>query len=106
MTSVAEPEPPGADVFRAAPESEPTYFGRSWSRLRDLGLPEPVPELPRKKTCIRHWYLGVEYVEYWYISVIKYDWLNIKYGAGGAGQVCQRGADEDPQLSPPDSAGD
>ena len=24
-------------------EPEPTQFGLSWSRLRDLGLPEPEP---------------------------------------------------------------
>lgn len=32
--SVAEPEPPGAATFRAVPEPEPIFFGRSRSRSR------------------------------------------------------------------------
>ena len=58
FSSVAEPEPPRAATFRVEPEPifllagaaffdlepEPTQFGRSQSRLRDLGLPEPEPQ--------------------------------------------------------------
>ena len=44
--SVAEPEPP------FLPEPEPTQFGRSWSRLRDFGLPEPEP--PKKVAAPEH----------------------------------------------------
>ena len=45
-----EPEPlgaafflPGAGADQIWLEPEPTQFGRSWSRLRDLGLSEPEP---------------------------------------------------------------
>ena len=47
----------GADVGAAlfCLETEPTQFGRSRSRLRDLGLPEPVPEPPKTVAAPQHW---------------------------------------------------
>ena len=47
-----EPEPPGAAIFCLEPE--PTQFGRSRSRLQDLGLPEPEP--PKKVAAPQHWF--------------------------------------------------
>ena len=50
-------EQPGAALFGLELEPEPTQFGRSRSRLRDLEIPVPesVPELPKKKAGPQHW---------------------------------------------------
>ena len=45
-----EPEPPGAAFFCLEPE--PTQVGQSWSRLQDLGHPEPEP--PKKVVAPQH----------------------------------------------------
>ena len=51
-----EPEPPGAAFFCLEPE--PTQVGRSRSRLRDLGDPEPEP--PKKVAAPQHCGTGID----------------------------------------------
>ena len=38
-------------------EPEPSQFGRSQSRLWDLGLPEPVLEPPNQVAALQQWLL-------------------------------------------------
>ena len=48
--------------------AEPTQFGRSRSRLRDLGLPES----PKKVADPQHWYLSWN-MKYGTSPVMKYN---------------------------------